>query len=458
MLLVEDEAYVRQSLTAVLTADGFTVIPAESGEAALRDLETAQPDVIITDLRMPRGDGHTVIQRVAESGLAIPVIVLTGAGTVSDAVRALRNGVHDFLEKPVDPERLAHALRRALEHVALARKADRLESTVTRLRSVPPLVGRSPAMQRVRRFLEQVAPTEATVLITGESGTGKELVAEAIHQASPRGRNPSVRVNCAAVADGLFESEYFGHERGAFTGALAKRIGHFAAASGSTLMLDEIGTLPAAQQAKLLRVLESGEFQPVGSSRSELADVRVIAVTNEDLSERRRDGRFREDLFHRLAVFPIDVPPLRERLEDLADLVPHLLARLRPTAPVSPVSPRLLEVLASYPWPGNVRELRNVLERCLILGDGDGLTAELVSAVLAPPPRTRESADLAGAGGPSLDLEGRKRALERALIREALERARGRKSLASELLGIDPRNLAYYLKKHDLTVTPEGSP
>ncbi len=453
ILVVDDEAFVRDSLIEILENEGFRAAAARGVDEARHRLAEIGPALVITDLRMPAGSGMDVLAEARRVLPLSPVIVLTGVGTVADAVTAMKAGAFDFIEKPVDPEELLIVVRRALEHRRLSAEVEELRRTVGRLREPPEMAGVSPAFARLRGLIEQVARTDATVLITGESGTGKELVALEIHRASRRAAGSFVAVNCAAVAETLFESEFFGHRRGAFTGAVADRPGRFAEAEGGTLVLDEIGTLRPEMQAKLLRVLESGEYQPVGESRSRRADVRVIAVTNEDLGAAVAEGSFRGDLFYRLNVFPIRVPPLRERREDVGVIAAHLLRRLRATwgaaeeaAAAEGLSPEVAAVLEAYRWPGNVRELRNVLERAVILAGGRVPDAAIFREILGDGARAEGTTDRT-----SLNLRERVDVLERDLILEALARTGGKKREASALLGVDPRNLGYYLRKHGLS-------
>jgi DNA-binding NtrC family response regulator len=440
ILVVDDEDYVRRSLAEVLLAEGLEVLEASSAEEAAGVAAREDLDVVLTDLRLSSADGMWLLEQVRAQDPGLPVVLFTGAGSVADAVQAMKAGAFDFLVKPVDPGALVVLVRRASEHKALLAEVGHLRREVSQLRGPRVLVGSSPAMERVRTAVAQVAPTDATVLIAGETGTGKELVADAIHRASRRAAGPLVELNCAAVPGELFESELFGHRRGAFTGAVGDRRGRFAEAEGGTLVLDEVGTLTPAMQAKLLRVLETGGYQLVGESRTRQADVRVIAVTNEDIEQRVTAGSFRADLYYRLNVFPLELPPLRARKEDLPELARHLLAPIR-RAP-GELEADALGVLAAYDWPGNVRELRNVLERATILAGPDAPPdAELLARLLG--------ADAPPAGAPS-GLRAQLDARERELVAEALTRTEGRRREAAELLGIDPRNLGYYLRKHGI--------
>lgn len=462
ILLVDDEAFVRDSLVDLLSIEGLGAVGAATAEDALALLEREPFEMVVTDLDLPGLDGLGLLERLAARRPELPVVLLTGVGTIEDAVRAMKHGAYDFVEKPVDPGRFVALVRRALEHKHLRSEVLYLRNQVRDLRGRGNIVGSSPAMRRVRELIAQVAPSDATVLVIGESGTGKELVAARVHELSRRADKNLVRVNCAAIPDTLFESEFFGHRRGSFTGATQDRVGRIAEAEGGTLVLDEIGTLKPDMQAKLLRVLEGGEYQVVGEARTRRADVRVVASTNEPLRERVREGGFRADLFYRLDVFPIEVPPLRNRREDIPELCEHFLLSLLPpsrspsragdanrsTAALSPaLDPESIKILTAHDWPGNVRELRNVLERAVILANGQTPSTDLFRNIIGS---GRENPAAAETLGEDLNLRRRVEALEHHLIVEALDRAEGRKAEAAALLGVDPRNLAYHLKKHGL--------
>jgi len=449
VLIVDDESYVRDSLAEVASAEGLRALAADGPPAALKLLASEDVHAILTDLRMPQGDGLVLLEEARAQAGGIPIVVLTGHGSVADAVAAMKAGAFDFLQKPVDPEQLGLVLRRALRHQELAAQVSYLRAAAESQRG-PGLIGDSPGMRKVREGIAQVAPTDATVLVTGESGTGKELVAEEVHRQSRRATRNLVRVNCAAIPESLFESEFFGHRRGSFSGAVADRTGRFVEAEAGTLVLDEVGTLRLEMQAKLLRVLEGGEFQVVGESRTRVADVRVVALTNEPLAAQVQAGAFRADLYYRLNIFPIHVPPLRTRKEDIPAIATSLLeqsarARAGGAGKACVIEPAAFQVLGSYDWPGNVRELRNVLERASIVAGERAIDASLVRALLVGGVSVEPSA----APG---DLVLRKNldAAEKQLVERALERAAGRKKDAAALLGIDPRNLGYYLRKHGI--------
>jgi two-component system nitrogen regulation response regulator NtrX len=378
ILIVDDEANIRRMVGALLKSEEFEVAEAPNGNAGLLAIPEVHPDIILLDLMMPPGpDGLATLERIRAGDRDIPVIMMSGKAQLADAVRAVQMGAFQFLEKPLAPESLLVAVRSA---ETLVRTQAENRALRQALGPQPALVGSSAPMEQLRQLIAQVAPTDARVLILGESGAGKELVANAIHRYSPRARGPFVSVNCAAIPRDLVESEMFGHERGAFTGATDRRIGRFELADGGTLFLDEIGDLQLEAQAKLLRVLESGEIQRIGAERSQRVNVRALAATNRRLEEAVEHGRFREDLYFRLNVFPIEVPPLRERLGDIPELVQHLAARLRPRHPPH-FNADALAALARHGWPGNVRELANIVERLAIVG-GDEITGDLVPRVL----------------------------------------------------------------------------
>jgi len=442
ILLVDDEANIRRMLGALLRAEGYEVEEAANGNAALLAVERREPDALFLDLMMPPGpDGIATLGTLRERGLVAPVIMMSGKAQLADAMRAARLGAFQFLEKPLTPESVLVTLQAALE-LSRARAENRaLHAALVRRDE---MVGDSPGLRAVRELIAQVAPTETRVLITGESGTGKELVAAAIHRASRRAQRPFVPVNSAAIPRELVESEMFGHERGAFTGAHDRRIGRFELADHGTLFLDEVGDLHLEAQAKLLRVLESGEVQHVGAERAIRVDVRVIAATNRRLDQAVAQGQFREDLYFRLNVFPIHLPPLRERLADLPTLAAHFAARVRPRAPLV-FTTEAIAALAGYNWPGNIRELANVVERLSILG-GNHVGAEDVARVLPGAGGARPSA-AAAAFAPEMALADALDAHERGLIAGALARAEGNVAEAARMLQTDRANLYRRMKR-----------
>ena len=385
ILLVEDRDSLRRMLERALSGEGYQVDTAADGGEGIARIESGPYDLVLTDLKLPTASGLEVLAAAGAAQPDTPVVVLTGYGTVTAAVEAMKLGAYDFLEKPVEIDdlfRLAAAVigRRPDAEFCLAPPG------------VPPIAGRHPRMRAAARLLERVAPTDSTVLLTGETGTGKELFARALHALSPRHRGPFVAVNCAALPEPLLENELFGHEKGAFTGADRRQAGRFELADGGTLLLDEIGELPAAVQAKVLRALEERTYERVGSGRTLKADVRLVAATNRDLGAMAAAGSFRSDLFYRLNVFPIELPPLRERSADVEVLAPHLLAGIAERHGMA--APRLtsdaLELLAAQPWPGNVRELANALERALILAEGGILRAADLRPLVQPPRDERQ--------------------------------------------------------------------
>ncbi len=443
VLVVEDEAYVRDSLLELLRARGFEVVGASGVADAQRQLERSPVDVVLTDLKMPGLTGLDLVNRMQTSSPGVPVIVLTGHGSVAAAVECLKAGAADFILKPADPQALEVSIERALAARALRREVAYLRGT-----EAPedrPL-GVSPAWMKVLSMVEAAAPTDSTVLLRGESGTGKELLARLIHRLSARANGPYIRVNCAAVPIEIWESEFFGHRKGAFTGAASDREGRFHLADGGTLFLDEVGAMPAPAQAKLLRAIQDGEFDRVGDEQPTRVDVRFVAATNSDLEADIKAGRFRDDLYYRLAVLQIRVPALRERPDDIPLLAgrfaAEVAARLGREAPT--VEPETAARLKSYSWPGNVRELQNVIERALILNPSLGL-AELD---IAPEAGVSSRAAYESAG--DLNLREVLNRHEKDLLGEAQRRSKGIRKEAARLLGIDPRNLNYYLRKHGL--------
>jgi two-component system nitrogen regulation response regulator NtrX len=452
VLLVDDEANIRRMLGALLRSEGFSVTEAANGNAALLLMEEADPDVVLLDLMMPPGpDGLETLARMRDRGRSAPVIMMSGKAQLTDAVRAVKLGAFQFLEKPLSPEGVLVTVRAALELNRTRAENRALHAELGRRAA---LIGSGAAMQQVAALISRVGPTEARVLITGESGTGKELVAAAIHAASRRRARAFVTVNCAAIPRDLVESEMFGHERGSFTGATERRLGRFELAHGGTLFLDEVGDLSAEAQAKLLRTLETGELQRIGAETLMHIDARVVAATNRQLEEAVSTGSFREDLFFRLNVFPIHLPPLRERLEDLPALVAHLAERVRPRH-AARFTDAALDALASYSWPGNVRELANLVERLSILS-GPVIDAPAVRQVL------RGSAAPA-AGTALINLLGRPLSdaldeVERGLISAALTQAQRNMAEAARILQTDRANLYRRMRRLGLDKSAEAEP
>jgi two-component system nitrogen regulation response regulator NtrX len=448
ILIVDDEANIRRMLGALLRAEGFEVTEAQGGNAALLQLDELRPDLVVLDLIMQPGpNGLETLGRLKERDPTLPVIMMSGKAQLHDAVQAIKQGAFQFLEKPLTPEAVLVTVRSALE---LTRAQAENRALKSQLQPPPDMVGTSAAMNKVRELIAQVAPTDARVLILGESGTGKELVAHAIHHASRRASRPFITVNCAAIPRDLVESEMFGHEKGAFTGAIDRRLGRFELAHGGTLFLDEVGDLNLEAQAKLLRVLETGEVARLGAERTMRVDVRVIAATNQRLEQAVTASTFREDLFFRLHVFPIDVAPLRARLSDLPALVQHLAQRVRPTGTPS-FTQEAMDLLAAHHWPGNVRELANIVERLAIVG-GREIDAALVRQVLPRAQAVNNNATVASAAGESGEPFDRSLSNllddhERVLISRALSRANGNVAEAARLLQTDRANLYRRMKR-----------
>ena len=447
ILLVDDETRVRKSIAAFLIDEGYGVVEAQNPAEARAALEKRGDDLglVLLDVWMPGGDGLEFLETSGALLAGRPVVVMSGHGNIDMAVRAIRLGAWDFLEKPVTPERLIVTIGRALEVAQLKRERDELRSDAA---AGSALLGQSEAMDRLRKQIARVAPTAGKVLILGENGTGKELVARAIHEQSPRHDRPFVRVNSAAIPRDLIESELFGHEKGAFTGATAARKGKMELADGGSLFLDEIGDMSLEAQAKLLRALESGEIERLGGARTIVVDVRLIAATNKNLKFEIQAGRFREDLYYRLNVVPILVPPLREHPEDIPELVAGFLDRGLTGAgrPHLSILPAALDRLGDYPWPGNVRELKNAVERLAILSETDTIDPATLVRLL---PELNDLGDGDVADPPDeSDLRGAVEQAERKAIREAIEGAGGNMSEAARRLGIDRANLYRKMKRY----------
>ncbi len=446
VLVVDDERYVRDSLCESLEAEGYQVLSSGGGRRALELLAAGPVDVVLTDLSMQDGGGQELLERARESFAGVRVVLMTGVGTIPDAVRAMRAGAWDFLQKPVELEHLLGVVRRAVEHHGLKTEVSLLRRGAEDRARARRLVGDSPPMSAVRQRLAQVAQSDAIVLLRGESGTGKELAAEELHRASPRGGRSLVRLRCASMPAAGFEAELFGERRGAHGEPAEDRTGRLLEAQGGTLLLDEVGALHLESQARLLHFLESGEYLAGGETRPRQADVRIVAISNEDLEAQVHKGGLRADLFWRLNVFPIVMPPLREMRADLPAIASELLERLQPPLAGARLDEAALAVLSDLAWPGNVRELRNALERALIVNGGRVPDAETLRAVLEPGLLSSSTAAPEG----DLTLRRNLDALEKQLLASALERSLGRKKDAAAMLGVDPRNLGYYLRKHKM--------
>lgn len=445
ILLVDDDRNLLRVLDYHLSEAGFEVIPLSSPREALRRLDEG-PDLLVTDLRMPEMDGLELLRRVRGQRPELPVIVLTAYGSIDRAVEAIRNGAADFLSKPFEKEEILHAIHKALQLADLLEENRRLAREVQSKFEFKGIAGKSKSFLEVLSMAEQLAAVETTVLITGESGTGKELLARAIHFNSARKAGPFVVVNCAAIPRDLMESELFGYRKGAFTGALSDRKGKFETAQGGSIFLDEIGDLPFNMQAKLLRVLQEREIDVLGDPKPRAVDVRVLAATNRNLSELMAQGAFREDLYYRLSVAPLHVPPLRDRREDIPLLVHHILTGLiSRTGKEVEITPAAVEALQAYDWPGNVRELENHLERLVVFNRSGRIQPEDL------PPQIRRPTRVLGKVRIELPEEGFSlEELERDILAAALERHGGNQSKTARYLGISRNTLLYRMQKFQL--------
>jgi DNA-binding NtrC family response regulator len=436
VLIVEDDPTTRLGLTELVRTWGFSTEGAADGQEALQRITAFRPSIIISDLVMPRMGGLELLHSVKEEAGDVTIVILTAQGTVETAVEAIKEGAYDYLTKPIEPQRLKILLDKIVERQETIREVKVLRRQLRDSGSFGRMIGASPQMRKVYQIIEQAAPTAASVLIWGESGTGKELVAQTVHQLSPRAQAPFVPINCAAIPETLLESEIFGHERGAFTGALDRREGCFELADRGTLFLDEVAEMTPATQVKLLRVLQERTFRRLGGRTEQTVDVRVIAATNSTPLEAVKNNRLREDLYYRLNVFAVELPPLRQRKDDLPLLIQAFLAEFntRNNKSVSAVDPAAMRILEQYNWPGNVRELRNVIERAVILSSG-----EFIEPKHLPP----LASTAAAASAPAISLEPgvTVEEAERRLILLTLEHTRDNKTRAAEILGISLKTL-----------------
>jgi len=437
LLLVDDDQRMRELLTDVFIGKGYHVTATADGREALLHLEATPFDTVITDLMMPNVSGTEVLAAALRRDAQLPVIIITGYGTVDSAIAAMKLGAHDYIQKPFDPEELALIVERALAHYQLVKQNRDLTAKVTLLQGSD-LIGSSATIQVVKELIAKLAPLTVSLLICGETGTGKELVARLIHRNSARAANNFLAINCGALSETLLESELFGHERGAFTGAVEQKKGLLEAAHGGTLFLDEINSMPLSLQVKLLRVLQDGTFLRVGGTKELTTNLRVISASNTDLKELIAKGHFRDDLYYRLNVMEINLPPLRERREDIAELAYHFLNRYsrKYNKEIHEIAPQALRMLSEAPWPGNVRELENIMSRAVIMEPG----ATITTAALPP---TLGAASLPPAAANLMSLEE----MERFMIKKALAASNGNRAMAAQILGIDTSTLWRKMRK-----------
>ncbi|WP_224360988.1 sigma-54-dependent transcriptional regulator [Hyalangium versicolor] len=451
ILVVDDEDNARRAIVTILGEEGYEVAEASNGADALARIPEFSPAVVLTDVRMPQMDGLTLLKKAREMGSDATFVMMTAFASVETAVEAMRAGADNYLVKPLDADAVLVILTKALEKRSLRREAETLRDQVRQRTRFHNIIGDSPQLQGVYDVVRRAANTRATVLILGESGTGKELIAQALHQESPRKDKPFVRVHCAALSESLLESELFGHEKGSFTGAVARKEGRFELADGGTLFLDEIGEISPSVQVKLLRVLQQREFERVGGTQTLKVDVRIVAATHRDLQAEVKAGRFREDLFYRLNVVSVTLPPLRERKSDIPALVSHFLEKYSDSygKHVKALAPGTLQALLAHDWPGNIRELENAIERAVVLAQGDELTTDDLPPVLrGPRPQGSSSNNLIP--GASMAT------IEREAILRTLEMVQGSTSRAAEILGISVRKIQYRLKEYGSGKTPSS--
>jgi len=450
ILLVEDKDSLRAMLRLALEAQGHTVIEARDEAEAVTALRQSQPAVVLSDLRLPVGDGLGVLRAAKEADPELPVIVMTAYGSIQDAVAAMKQGALDFLAKPVDPDHLILLVARALAQRRLLAEYRLLKEEAAARRGGPHIIGDSPALRQVMAAIDRAAATDTTVLLEGESGTGKELCARALHDRSARAHGPFIAINCAAIPDTLLEAELFGYERGAFTGANQRKLGRFELAQRGTIFLDEIGEMSMAVQAKMLRAIESRKIERLGGGASIQLDVRIVAATNRGLRQAVTARQFREDLYFRLSVFPVEVPALRNRREDIPKLAHHFVERVsRDVGKKITLSPDAVTELMAHDWPGNIRELQNALERAVILADGDTLLPQHLSLSSAPKAgSTMDPWERIDLGGSLADATARTvAAMERRKIQQALHDAGGDRGRAADLLQVNFKTLEAKLRE-----------
>jgi DNA-binding NtrC family response regulator len=450
ILVVDDEQNARSALRLILGEEGYDIVEAPDGEAALATLDEFAPAVVLADVRMPKMDGLTLLRTAKERGSDAIFIMMTAFGTVETAVEAMRAGAENYLTKPLDVNSVLVFLQKALDKRKLVRESQTLRERVRERYKLSGMVGEAPELQAVYQVVKQAAPTKATVLILGESGTGKELIAQAVHEESDRANKPFIKVSCAALSETLLESELFGHEKGSFTGAIGRKEGRFELADGGTLFLDEIGEIAPSTQVKLLRALQTREFERVGGTQTVKVDVRLVAATNRDLTVEVKAGRFREDLFYRLNVVAVTLPPMRRRKGDIPALVSHFVEKYAANygKEVKGLAPGTLNAMLAYDWPGNVRELENAVERAVVLCKGRELTADdLPPTLQGPRPAGRDASSL---------IPGATMAeIEREAILRTMELVGGSTAKASEMLGISIRKIQYRLKEYSGEIPPQ---
>lgn len=442
ILVVDDEPLIRDLLRDILREEGYEVSVAKEGLSALKKVKREETDLVITDVKMPGLDGIKLLKEIKKVSPSTPVIVITAYGTIENAVEAMKKGAYDYITKPITPDQIKLVLQKISRHKNLLRENRYLRAEVNQKYNFEELVGESPGMREVYSMIDKVAKTKATVLIQGESGTGKELVARAIHFRSPRREGPFIKLNCAALSEDLLESELFGHEKGAFTGAVSRREGRFELADKGTLLLDEISETSFSFQTKLLRVLQEGEFERVGGTRTLKVDVRIIATTNRNLKKLVEEGKFRDDLYYRLNVLPVYLPPLRERREDIPLLTLHFLKKYsrRNGLRLKSISKECLQMLKEYYWPGNVRELENVIERMVVMNEKEALLPQDFAFL------NLSSQNLNLSFPENLTLEE----MEKKLIIETLRRTGGNRTKTAKILNISVRTIRNKLKKYNL--------
>lgn len=449
ILIIDDEKNIREGLGAALEMDGYTVFLAADGKQGLEILERGDIDLVITDLKMPEVSGEEILAKVTGETPGIPVIVLTGHGTIDSAVDAMRKGAYDFLTKPVNLDRLSLLVKRALERREISLQNSVYRKEIEGKTTFENMIGKSHEIQKVFDLVKKVAPSKASVLITGESGVGKEMIANALHNLSPRKDKPFIKVHCAALSDSLLESELFGHEKGAFTGAIAMKRGRFELAHEGTIFLDEIGEISQNVQVKLLRVIQERKFERVGGEETLDVDVRIIAATNRNLEEEIKKGNFREDLYYRLNVVNINVPPLRERKDDIPIMVNNFIRKFSKenNKNITSVDTKAKNALYSYDWPGNIRELRNCIEGAVVIAEGSTLRLEDLPPAVR---KSQENSSISIPAGTDMDTA------EKIIIRETLLFCQGNKSKTAQVLGIGRKTLHRKLMEMNLVSEDTG--